>query len=63
MEKKCTGDCLKCSMGQQIYCAAQTSNIAMKLVERLSEEIKSLREALTSKAVFKPLEDKDQEAQ
>jgi hypothetical protein len=64
MEKKCNGDCLKCSMAQQIYCAAQTSNIAMRLVEKLSEEVKSLRESITSKAVFNPLADNDeQEAQ
>lgn len=29
-EKSCTGDCLRCSMQQQVYCAAQRSYAMME---------------------------------
>lgn len=38
-ENKCTGDCLKCSFQQQVYCAAQRTYAMMEnqraIVERL----------------------------
>lgn len=38
-DNKCTGDCLKCSFQQQIYCAAQRTYAMMEnqraIVERL----------------------------
>ena len=39
LENKCTGDCLKCPVNQQIYCSAQRTYAMMEnqraIVERL----------------------------
>lgn len=47
MAQTCSGDCLKCSMNQQIYCAAQRAYGLMKN----QEAIVALIEALDAKLV------------
>lgn len=36
-ERKCPRDCKKCSMPQQVYCAAQIALSTMDMVQSLSE--------------------------
>ena len=40
---KCTGDCLKCSLLQRQYCAAQFTYNSMRMVEDLSRAVASLQ--------------------
>ena len=58
-ENKCTGDCLKCSFQQQVYCAAQRTYGIMEnqrnIVERL-ERIDAAIQSLTGNDIV-PLKD------
>ena len=59
-EKRCTGDCLKCSLQQQMYCAAQRTYAIMGLMPQLNERLDSVEKALSSftqNEVFNPLKD------
>ena len=47
MENKCTGDCLKCSFGQQVYCSAQRTYGLMKNQEAIVERLDRLESALS----------------
>ena len=40
---QCTGDCLKCQPAQRAYCASQHSYSNMKLLDRMMEEIISMK--------------------
>ena len=60
--KKCNGDCLKCSMQQQIYCSAQMSNILMGKVTEMEKDIASMKSAMSEKQtddVFNPFDTKE----
>jgi len=45
-EKRCTGDCLKCSMQQQIYCAAQHGHVIFERQRALEERLDRLAAAV-----------------
>lgn len=57
-EKTCTGDCLRCSLQQQIYCAAQRSYAMMEnqrsFAARL-EEISHKLDGITNQEAIIPL--------
>ena len=38
-EKRCTGDCLKCSFQQQVYCAAQHGHAIMTFLPGIIERL------------------------
>ena len=47
-ENKCTGDCLKCTLQQQIYCAAQRTYGLMKNQEVFVERLERIEAALAA---------------
>lgn len=60
-EKKCTGDCLKCSFQQQVYCAAQRTYAMMKNQEAIVERIKAIESRLFAETeIINPLKDNAQ---
>jgi len=62
-EKQCTGDCLKCSLQQQVYCAAQHGHAIMGYMPVLLERIEALTSALSGFApqeIINPLKDNAQ---
>lgn len=66
MDKKCTGDCLKCSFQQQVYCAAQHGHAIMALMPGIIERLERIEHTFPSMGeVFNPLsvEEKKEEAQ
>ena len=64
-ENKCSGDCLKCTMQQQIYCAAQRTYGMMKnqefFVERI-ERIEASLAAFDNKPLISLIENEAQES-
>ena len=62
-EKKCTGECLKCTFQQQVYCSAQRTYAIMlnqeAIVARL-DRLEGILSRFDSPATFNPLEDKAQ---
>lgn len=57
--KQCSGDCLKCTMQQQVYCAAQHGHVIYdvlgKLSERLSQLEASLARLASSEGIINPI--------
>ena len=51
----CTGDCLKCNMQQQIYCAAQRSYAIMRNQEAIVERINAMDSKLAAFAPQQPM--------
>ena len=58
-DKKCNGECIKCSFQQQTYCAAQRSYAIMTYLPAIIERLDRL-EAKFGGAVFNPMEEKAQ---
>ena len=46
METRCTGNCMQCNLIQRQYCSSQITYNNMKMMERMSEQLKELREEL-----------------
>ena len=60
MEKKCTGECIKCHLNQQIYCAAQHGHAIMAALPSLFERLDLLEKRLSrfdATNIINPLED------
>lgn len=57
----CTGDCLKCSFQQQVYCAAQRSYAMMEnqrtIVERLDRIETSVADLTAKNGIINPFEE------
>ena len=47
-ENKCTGDCLKCSFQQQVYCAAQRTYGLMENQRNIVERLEHIEAAIRS---------------
>lgn len=47
-ENKCTGDCIKCSLQQQVYCAAQRTFGIMKNQEAIVSRLDIIETALAA---------------
>ena len=62
MANTCTGDCLKCSFQQQVYCAAQRSYAAMNNQRVIVEALGRMEAALASLTVREiiPIDNKAQ---
>lgn len=63
MDKKCTGECIKCHLNQQIYCAAQHGHAIMGALPSLFERLDNLERRLSrfdSTNIINPLEDSAQ---
>ena len=60
-DKACTGDCLKCSMPQQIYCAAQHGHAVLGAVPVIVARLDRLEAALNKfgqpSEIINPLQD------
>lgn len=48
MANTCTGDCLKCSFQQQVYCSAQRSYAIMENQRAVVERLDRLEQAVAS---------------
>lgn len=63
MADKCTGECLKCSFQQQVYCSAQRTYAMMNnqevIVERL-DRLDAMLSRFDTKDIINPLEDSAQ---
>lgn len=63
-EKTCTGDCLQCSVPQQIYCAAQHGHAAMAALPAIVSRLDRLEAALgrfgQTPEIINPLQDAQQ---
>ena len=53
-EKKCTGDCIKCSLQQQIYCSAQYNHEILARLRNLEARLDGLTSVSTN--IINPLE-------
>lgn len=63
-EKKCSGECIRCTFQQQVYCAAQHGHAIMAFMPAIIERLDRLGESLSKfgpAEVFNPL--KEDEAQ
>ena len=62
-EKKCTGECLKCTFQQQVYCSAQRTHAIMLnqavIVGRL-ERLEAMLSRFEPQEIINPLEDNAQ---
>lgn len=59
-EKKCGGECIKCHINQQIYCAAQHGHAIMAALPSLFERLERMEKALSrfdETNIINPLED------
>ena len=56
-EKKCTGECIKCSFQQQIYCAAQHGHAIMAVMPAIIERLDRLEARFGPAALLNPLKD------
>ena len=57
-EKICNGDCLKCSLQQQIYCSAQFAYENMRERKALTDRLTAIEESVksfTQEPVINPL--------
>ena len=61
MAQTCTGDCMKCSFQQQIYCAAQHGHAIMSFMPAIVERLDRLEAKFGQTDIINPLkEDKAQ---
>ena len=56
---KCSGDCLKCSFQQRVYCSSQMSRNAIDMLVAVLDNQKSILERL--ERVEKSIQSKDEE--
>ena len=59
----CTGECLKCSFQQQVYCSSQRTYAMMRNQEAIVARLDLIQQALSrfdSKDIINPLEDNAQ---
>ena len=63
-EKRCTGDCLKCSLQQQVYCAAQHGRAIYGNFGRIQERLDQIEASLVALAsadnIINPMKDEAQ---
>ena len=55
-EKKCTGECIKCTFQQQVYCAAQHGHAIMAFMPAIIERLDRLESRFGRADIFNPLE-------
>ena len=60
-DKFCSGDCLRCSLQQQVYCAAQHGHAIMAVVPGLIERLERIEASLSkfgqTGEIINPLQD------
>ena len=61
-DKKCTGECIKCSFQQQIYCAAQHGHAIMSFMPAIIERLDRIDAKFGSAEVFNPLKEEAHKA-
>ena len=60
MDKKCTGECIKCSFQQQTYCAAQHGHAIMTYMPAIIERLDRLESKFGQAEIFNPLKEEAQ---
>ena len=53
MDKKCTGECIRCSFQQQVYCSAQYGRAIMTYMPAIIERL----DKIVGQEIFNPLEE------
>lgn len=56
-EKKCTGECIRCTFQQQVYCAAQHGHAIMAFMPAIIERLDRLDAKFGQADIFNPLKD------
>ena len=59
-ENKCTGECLKCSFQQQVYCSAQRTYAMMLNQEAIVKRLDAMLARFEPHEIINPLEDNAQ---
>lgn len=59
--KQCGGDCLKCSLQQQIYCTSQRCFVLAQNQETIIALLNEIRQSLTGEALINPFQENTQE--
>lgn len=59
--KQCTGDCLKCSFQQQIYCSALRTHAMMGVLENIIQSLEAIKQTLSNDGLINPLQPTAQE--
>ena len=59
-ENKCTGECLKCSFQQQVYCSAQRTYAMMLNQEAIVNRLDAMLARFEPNEIINPLEDNAQ---
>ena len=59
-ENKCTGECLKCSFQQQVYCSAQRTYAMMLNQEAIVKRLDAMLARFEPNEIINPLEDNAQ---
>ena len=60
MDKKCSGECIKCSFQQQIYCAAQHGHAIMEFMPAIIERLDRIAAKFGNAEIFNPLKEEAQ---
>ena len=55
--KQCTGDCLKCSFQQQVYCSSQRTFQMMKNQEAIYNKMLDLEKLLSKETLINPFKE------
>lgn len=55
-EFKCSGDCIKCSPPQRIYCAAQRSYAILEAQQAILSQLAEIRERLNQEETVTPID-------
>lgn len=53
----CTGDCIKCSTAQRIYCAAQHCYAVMQTQQVILAQLQDLRDTVSQARAVAPIKD------
>lgn len=59
-DKKCTGECIRCTFQQQVYCAAQHGHAIMAVMPAIIERLDRLDAKFGQAEIFNPLKEEAQ---
>ncbi len=52
--KQCTGDCLKCSFQQQVYCTSQRTYALLKNQEAIVAMLEKIKSSVSAESLINP---------
>lgn len=59
-DRKCTGECIKCSFQQQVYCAAQYGHAIMEFMPAIIDRLDRIGAQFGQGSVINPLQEEDE---